>query len=207
MTLTLYAAPFSSATPVVHAFDELDVPHERVMLDLAKGEQRAPDFLALNPNGKVPTVVVDGTPMFEGLAILQWLGDRFGVARGLWPAADDPARLTALSWTTWSYVTFGALLSCSQWASSDRMDPALHHAPLADHARAQLQELLGLLDARLADRAFVLGDDYTLVDLVLGDVIAYATFTGLAIDAHPRVAAWHARVRERPSYQTAWSPA
>ncbi|MEM9073359.1 MAG: glutathione S-transferase N-terminal domain-containing protein [Myxococcota bacterium] len=132
--LTLYAAPLSSATPVVHAFDELDVPHERVILNLAEGKQREPAFLALNPNGKVPTLLVDGAPMFEALAILQWLGDRYGVARNLWPAIDSPARLTALSWTTWSYATLGPILKCVHLSSNDAVDRALHHPPLAEFA-------------------------------------------------------------------------
>src|SRR5690606_37340575 len=71
--LTLYAAPMSSATPVLTAVAELGVDCEIVMLDLAAGEQKRPEYLKLNPNGWVPTLVVDGTPMFEAAAILQWL--------------------------------------------------------------------------------------------------------------------------------------
>jgi glutathione S-transferase len=205
--LVLYAAPFSSATPVVHAFDELDVPHERVTLDLADGAQREPAFLALNPNGKVPTLVVDGTPMFEALAILQWLGDRYGVERGSWPSADDPARLVALSWTTWAYATWSPVLKCVQWSSSDRVDAALHHAPLAAYARGELRGLLDVLEGRLAVRPYVLGDDYSLVDLVVGDALTYATVAGQPVGGHARVASWLERVQARPSFRSAWSAA
>jgi len=91
MSITFYAAPQSSASPVSCALRELGVPHERVNLNLAAGDQRKPEYLALNPNGKVPLLVVDGTPLFEALAILQWLGDTYGVDKGLWPAAGSPA--------------------------------------------------------------------------------------------------------------------
>ena len=204
--LVLYAAPLSSAIPVMHTLDELDVPHERVMLDLAEGRQREPEFLALNPNGKVPTLVVDGTPMFEALAIVHWLAERHGVERGVWPKADDPARLAALSWTTWAYASFSPLFKSLHWASSEQVDAALHHAPLADFARSELQDLLALLDARLAERPFMLGDDYSLVDVVVGDTVVYATFTGVALDRHGHVAAWVERLQTRPSFRTAWSP-
>lgn len=100
--IVFYEAPLSSAIPVAWALAELEVPHERVRFDLASGRQRSPEFLALNPNGKVPTLVVDGAPMLEALAILQWLGDQFGAEQGLWPTQDAPERLTALSWTTWA---------------------------------------------------------------------------------------------------------
>ena len=163
MSIVLYAAPMSSAIPVVQAMIELEVPHERVHVDLAAGRQRTPEFLALNPNGKVPTLVVDGTPMFEALAILQWLGDRFGVERGLWPAADAPERLTAMSWSTWTYVTYSAVLQRLNYASSERVPTELHNPAQAEHSAAELQTLIGLLDARLADRPYLLGDAFSLV--------------------------------------------
>ena len=73
--------------------------------------QHRPDFLALNPNGKVPTLTVDGAPMFEALAIQLWLGETYGVERGLWPAPGTPERLQALSWCAWAYVSYGAVLT------------------------------------------------------------------------------------------------
>ena len=116
MAITFYSAPMSSASPVAAALAELNVPHETVTLDLKAGDQKKPAYLALNPNGKVPTLVADGTPMFEALAIMQWLGDRFGVAKGLWPAADSPARMQAMAWSTWAYVTYGTTLVMLQLA-------------------------------------------------------------------------------------------
>ena len=71
-------------------YAELGVPHQSVKLDLSQGDQRKPEFLALNPNGKVPTITVDGAPMFEALAIELWLGHTYGVKSGLWPAGGTP---------------------------------------------------------------------------------------------------------------------
>jgi len=76
MSIVFYSAPMSSASPVESALAELGVPHEKVSFDLSATRHKQPAFLKLNPNGKVPTLVVDGTPMFEALAIMQWLGDR-----------------------------------------------------------------------------------------------------------------------------------
>jgi len=205
MTITLYAAPMSSAIPVINAVEELNVPHELVWIDLAAGDQRKADFLAHNPNGKVPTLVVDGVPMFEALAIMQWLGDRYGVERGMWPAADAPERLEALSWSTWSYVTFGATFQRLVFASSERIDAALHHEGQAEHARKQLQDLLAILDRRLDSRDYLLGNDFTLVDLIVGNTITYASFVGVPTTGHDRVEAWLARFHERPAYKKAWA--
>lgn len=204
MSIIFYAAPFSSAVPVACTLAELGVAHERVAIDLASGAQKKPEFLALNPNGKVPTLVADGTPMFEALAIVQWLGERFGVQKGLWPAADSPARMTALAWSAWAYVTFAAEISRLNYASSERVPAELHHAPQAAHARAQLQHLLGLLEARLSKSSHVAGAEYSLVDLMLACMVRYAMLCGVAVDAHPRVRAWLERCHQRPALSKEW---
>ncbi|HEU4582863.1 MAG TPA: glutathione S-transferase family protein [Polyangiaceae bacterium] len=204
MSIVFYAAPQSSASPVSCALRELEVPHERVNVDLSKGEQRKPEFLALNPNGKVPTLVVNGTPLFEAIAILQWLGDRFGVEKKLWPAADSPARLEALSWTTWGYVQFGYALALWYQSSSERLPKERHNAALSEYAGKELQNLLGLLDARLSQRSYLLGAEFSLADLILGSVINYAHVCGVSIAAHARVQGWLERVLSRPSMQNPW---
>jgi glutathione S-transferase len=204
MSITFYAAPFSSALPVACALAELGVPHERVSIDLASGAQKKPEFLALNPNAKVPTLVADGTPMFEALAIVQWLGDRFGVAKGLWPAADAPARMTALAWSAWTYVSFAAEVSRLNYAISERVPAELHHPAQAEHARNEMQHLLGLVEARLTAMPYMLGAQYSLVDLLLACMIRYAGMCGVETKWHRHVQAWLERCHQRPALSAEW---
>ncbi len=205
MSITLYAAPMSSATPVLHALEELQLPHELVKVNLQAGDQRAPDFLALNPNGRVPTLVVDGTPMFEALAIMQWLGDRYGVERGLWPAADAPERLEALSWSTWMYVSWGAVFQRLRFASSEQVDASLHHEGQAALAREELQAMLGVLDGHLASREHLAGDHFTLADLIVANGLTYAVYSGVSTGGHHHVERWLARVHDRPAFKLVWA--
>lgn len=207
MSMTLYAAPMSSATPVLHALAELGTPYELVPVDLASDDLKRPEFLALNPNGRVPTLVVDGTPMFEALAIMQWLGDRFGVERGLWPAADSPERLEALSWSTWAYVTYGAALQRYIQATSERVPAELHHPAQAKRAMEELQHLLGLLDGKLTGRPNLLGTDFSLADLMVASAVTYSTYCGVSVGDHPHVADWLERFQARPAYQRTWADA
>jgi GST-like protein len=198
MSLVFYWHPMSSATPVARALAELAVPHERVRIDIRSGEQRTPEYLAINPNGKVPCLVVEGTPLFEALAIHLWLGEHYGVANGLWPQDGTPARLEAMSWCTWAYVTYGAVIGRVWLATTD---DALRNA---DHVAAGIRaanELLDVLEARLSQQPWMLGEAYSLVDLVVGQVVGYGTFVGAAVDAHPAVAAWLAQVQARPAMQ------
>lgn len=198
MSIVLYWHPRSCATPIVSSLKELAVPHELVEIDIEAGEQRNPEFLALNPNGKVPTLTVNGAPMFESLAIQLWLGERYGVERGLWPAADTPERLQAMSWCSWIYVSYSAVvwrLYHSAHGVASRRD-----AVQAKMALDDMHELLAVLDGHLAKRPWILGDGYSLADLVVGAGIAYSAFMG-AVAAHPHVQAWCDRVNARPSMQ------
>lgn len=199
MSIVLYWHPMSSASPIACALAELGVPHERVKVDIRTGEQHRPEYLALNPNGKVPTLTVDDAPMFETLAIHLWLGHRFGIERGLWPAAGTPQALQALSWCVWSYVTYGAVLTRLHVATQG--DESLRSAVHAQAATAGLNDLLAVLDARLANQPWMLGANYSLVDLVVGSVIGYSVFVGAPVNAHPHVKAWLARVQARPAMQ------
>jgi glutathione S-transferase len=195
--IVLYWHPMSSATPVACALAELDVPHERVKIDITTGEQRRPAFLALNPNGKVPTLTVDGAPMFEAVAIEMWLGETYGVKKGLWPAEGTPERLQAMAWSTWSYVTYGAQLVRLQ-AARDMGTPDDAHGT-AGHKG--MDDLLALLDARLAKQPWMLGDAYSLVDLIVGSVIGYSVYIGAPVQKHPHVTAWLQKVQARPAMQ------
>ena len=201
MSIVFYSAHLSSASPIASALAELELPHEVVMFDLTKNDHKRPEYLALNPNGKVPTLVVDGAPMFEALAIQIWLGDRFGVERGLWPAFGDPARMQALTWCTWAYVSYGAIIGRLLYASSERFDAALHNEPQAELALRQLDELLGILDAHLAEHGNILGGDFSLADLCVASVVGYSLWSGVSLASHPHVKRWLDRFQARDSYQ------
>ncbi len=198
MSIVLYWHPLSSATPIACALAELAIPHERVKIDIRAGEQHAPQFRALNPNGKVPTLTVNGAPMFEALAIHLWLGHTYGVARGLWPQPGTPEALQALSWCAWAYASYCALLP--------RLEPAAEGAAAQSGAGQadvlkSLDALLAVLDGHLAAAPWMLGQAYSLVDLVVGSVVLYSTYLGVPLAAHPHVQAWLARVQERPAMQ------
>lgn len=201
MSIVFYSAHLSSASPVASALNELGLPHEVVSFDLTKSDHKRPEYLALNPNGKVPTLVVDGAPMFEALAIQIWLGDSYGVERKLWPAFDDPARMQALTWCVWSYVSYGSIIGRLLYASNERFDAALHNKPQAELALRQLDELLGILDAHLAEHGNILGGDFSLADLCVASVVGYSLWFGVSLATHPHVKRWLDRFQARDSYQ------
>jgi glutathione S-transferase len=204
MSLKLFAAPMSSALPVVQAIAELGLDCETVMFDLSSGEQKSPAYLAINPHGVVPTLVVDGTPLFEALAIMQWLGERHGVERGLWPAPGTPQHLVALSWSTWAYVSYGALVSVLNYAQAPHGKDHLHHPPLAAEALSQLHAALDRLDARLAQSPWLLGEAFSLADLIVASVVTYSAYCGVNTEGRAHLERWLQAFQSRESLRTAW---
>src|SRR5678815_4455569 len=112
MSIRLYGWPRSTASRVRWALEELGVSYEFVQLDRKKGENRTPEYLAINPTGKVPGLVDGGQAYFESVAILLHLGEAYGRERALWPATGA-AEAEALCWTVWSTTELHVYLM--QW--------------------------------------------------------------------------------------------
>jgi len=141
--------------------------------------------------------------VFEALAIAQYLGDRHGVAKGLWPAFDSASRLEAISWTAWTYVTFYPALNRLAAATGART-PELNGEAQAVAARRDTQELLGVLDGRLAKAPWVLGAEFSLADSLMANVVKYGSYCGASLDAHPHVKAWLTKNEARPAFKKQW---
>lgn len=142
--LTLFFAPGSSSMAPHIALHEIGVPFETQAISFAKKANRSPAYLRLNPEGKVPTLLVDGCPLTEVAAILFYLAKRFPAA-GLLPADDIEAEAHAISWMSFIAAT---------------LHPA--RARGLEHARS----LYALAEQRLGEQAWAMGT-YSIVDIHL----------------------------------------
>jgi glutathione S-transferase len=202
MAIVFYYAPFSSAVRVHWALEELGVPYEGVKIDFKSGELKKPEFLKLNPNGKVPTLVDDGVPYFESIAILIFLGEKYGKAKGLWPAAGTHAHGQAMSWTVWAAAT---LLNAGTRVMANTSAEAPEDTKNAKQGEAALKEfegLIGLLDTRLSSSPYLTGDDFTLTDALLAaDLWWYQMVIKPDMDRWPHLKAWAGRCMDRPAFK------
>ena len=204
MSITFYYAPMSSATRVFWALEELGLPYEKVKVDLAAGDQKKPAFLAVNPHGKVPALVIDGVPMFESLAMLIFLGERFGVARNLWLPHDHPEYPAALAWMTWGTVSFSTNVFRYLLNTSGRFPKEAQNAAAAEASQRDVHANLAALEQHLAGREYVVADRFTLVDLSIAGFIPFATRSGVAdMSAYPNLGAWTGRCTARPDLAVA----
>jgi glutathione S-transferase len=200
MAIRFYSWPTSSGTRIHWALEELGVPYEYVQLDRSKNEHKSPDFLAINPNGKVPALVDDGAAYFESLAIALHLGERYGVERSLWPTAAKD-RADALSWSAWSltelqyhqreYIYHGL-------ASPISYKPDGQSKAAAEFNLGRTKQCYAMLDRRLADREHVCGA-FSLVDTVLGSVVRAGKMLGVHVEGVPHVDAYTERLSKRPA--------
>jgi glutathione S-transferase len=175
--LTLYFAPGSSSMAVHIALHEIGVPFEAKPMSFS-GDMRAPEFLKLNPEGRVPTLLIDGRPLTEVAAILFYLARRFPDAK-LLPQDDPEAEARAISWMSFIAAT---------------LHPARRQG--LDHAR----EVYGIADRRLG-RGWALGD-YSIADIHLFRLY-WRLFNSLkpAQGEFPNLDAHYARMMERPAVQ------
>jgi glutathione S-transferase len=204
MGLVFYYTPMSSASRVYWALEELGVPFEKVKVDLAAGEQRKPEFLALNANGKVPLLVVDGTPVFESLAILIHLAETFGVAKGLYPE-PGLARAEALKWMAWGTASLGECASRVLRNTSELFPAEQRNAKAAEAARKDLGDLYSILDDALAGKTYLVGEAFSFADLALASYSRLAQFLGFDLSPFANVRAWTERCTARPSFARAMS--
>ena len=197
MTETSNPNPTATITDVV--FAELGIAHERVVLDIHAKDTHKPEFRALNPNGKVPVVVHDGTVIFESAAITIYLGETFGIANKLWPSGHK--RGEAMKWVVWTNVTLGDAVyrvgrNSGAWVPADQQN-----AKACEVAAKEVQDLLGILDHALASTAFLTGADYTLADAHVNTFLDWLRYQKTDFSKFSHLNAWSAKCAARPAYQ------
>ena len=205
MSLVFYYAPMSTAVVCHWALEELGVPYEKVKLAFNTGDLTQPDFLAVNPNGKVPALVHDGASIFESAAINIYLGETFGVEKGLFPA-PGPQRGEALKWIVWANVTLGGSLARFQLNTSERIPKEQHNDKAAAAAKVDVEKHLGVLDGVLQGKKFLLGDTFSLADLHLSAFAGYVGSCGFDIARWPALGAWMKTCTSRAAYGRVMSP-
>jgi len=198
MSITYYYAPMSTAVRTTWAIEELGVPCERVKLDISKKETKAPAFLKLNPNGLVPLLVVDGTPIFESTAILIYLGETYGVDKGLYPP-PGLQRAETLKWIVWGNV--GLLEPLNRWArnTASYVPAEQQNAKAAEAGKNDLGAALRILDEALAGKSYLVGDRFSLADLAVSSYLGWLQFMGYDLSPFKNVKPWSERCLGRPA--------
>jgi GST-like protein len=205
--LQLYSLPTPNGVKVSIALEEIGLPYEVHLVDILKNESWTPEFLSLNPNGKIPAIVDPNGPggkpigLFESGAILLYLAEKTGK---LLPK-DPVLRYETIQWVFFQMAAVGPMFGqvgyFHKFAGRDIADKR----PL-ERYREESKRLLGVLETRLAGRKWIMGDEYTIADIsLLGWVRNLVGFYGagelVEYDKLKEVPAWLARGLARPAVQ------
>jgi glutathione S-transferase len=178
--ITLYLSPGSSAMAPHIALHEIGVDFESRWISFAKREQHSPQYLAINPEGKVPTLLIDGRPLTEVAAVLYYLAKRFPEA-ALWPEGGLETEAQAISWMSFIASTIhpARRIGVERW-----------------------KEVFGIAEPRLGPREWAVRDRYSIVDIHLFRLF-WRFFTTLhpAPEAFPNLYAHYQRMMARPAVQ------
>jgi GST-like protein len=205
--LQLYSLPTPNGVKVSIMLEEIGLPYEPHTIDIGKNETFTPEFLSLNPNGKIPAIIDPDGPggaplgLFESGAILQYLAEKTGM---LLPV-DAARRYQTIQWVHFQMSAIGPMFGQVGYFHKFAGREIADKRPLGRYV-AESKRLLGVLERQLDGRQWIMGEEYTIADTsMLGWVRNLIGFYGagevVGFDAFRRVSAWLERGLARPAVQ------
>jgi GSH-dependent disulfide-bond oxidoreductase len=205
--LQLYSLPTPNGVKVSIMLEEIGLPYEPHLVDFDKQDQKTPEFLSLNPNGKIPAIIDPQGPggkplgLFESGAILQYLGEKTGK---LLPA-DAARRYETIQWVYFQMAFVGPMFGQVGYFHKFAGREIADKRPLERYV-AESKRILDVMDKRLDGRQWIMGDEFTIADIsMLGWVRNLIGFYGarelVAFDSFANVAAWLERGLTRAAVQ------
>jgi GST-like protein len=200
--IEVYTANTPNGIKVPIALEELGLEYRLITVNLAAGEQNRPEFLAINPNGRIPAIVDHQGPdgqrlsLFESGAILLYLAEKAG---GLLPR-DALERQRAMEYLFLQVASVGPMFGQAGWFLRSTPMPC---AVAIERFRGEALRLTGVLEARLRQQPWLAGSEYSLADVMNFSWLRMAHYGGVELARFPAVAAWVATISERPAVQRA----
>lgn len=199
--MKIYHVPGSRSVRVIWLCEELGVPCEVETIDFSPAFRATPAWRAKNPTGKVPVLDDDGFTIFESGAMVQYILTRYGNGR-LQPKQGWDAGARHLQWSWFAEATFarplGDIMHHTVFKPEAERIPAV-----VEDARQRALVCLDAVEATVAKTPYLLGEDFTAADIMMGYTLRLAQRTGVLEDAHPHTSAYFGRLEARPAYQRA----
>jgi len=203
--IQLYSLNTPNGVKVSIMLEEAGLPYEPHLVDIMQNESHTPEFLSLNPNGKIPAIIDPAGPggkplaLFESGAILLYLADK----SGKFISADPTLRWETIQWVFFQMASIGPMFGQVGFFNKFAGKEIADKRPLERYV-AESKRLLGVLDTRLTGRTWIMGDDYSIADIAtIGWVRNLITFYEarelVAFDSFANLAAWLERGLARPA--------
>lgn len=198
--MKLYYSPQTRAVRPRWLLEELGAPYTLVRLDMSKNEHKAPEYLKIHPHGAVPALEDGDLRMFESAAICEHLTDKFP-DKHLAPAPGTPARARYYQWIVYSVATLeGPILQV--FFNTVMLPEAQRSAAAAEEGRTKFAETARVLTQALDGKTYLLGEQFSTADIMIGSTLMWAQMLGLLGD-QPVLSAYVGRLMVRPACQRA----
>ena len=197
-SLSIYGVARTRAFRALWMAEELGIAYRHLPIEIGDAGARTPEFLALNPNGRLPVIVDDGFVLSESLAITLYLAKKHSNGK-IYPGTRD-GEAKAWQWSFWAVAEVDRAVNI--WSlHAVRLPPAERDAALRDEALKILAGPFKVLDAAVAQQPYLLGDTFTVADLNVASVISRAV--DMELDAVPHLESWLERCLDRPAARAA----
>lgn len=186
----IYGPKQSSSFRCLWVAEELGVPYENIPVDMKEKGHKSPEFLAMNPNGKVPVLKNGDFVVWESLAICNYMVDKEGSDLA---GANAEERALVWQWTLWALIHLAQPLEkvmSYKWMNKPEDAEA-------EEARGRLPQWFTILNAALEGKEYLVADRFTLADLSVVSVANYTNYIGYDLSAYPNVVAWIQRINQR----------
>ena len=199
--LTVYGrATSSNVQAVMWGIGELGLAYERLDCGHVYGGLDTPEYLAMNPNGRVPTLRDGDLVIWESCAILRYLAARYGDGGAFWPA-DPVARAPVDMWAEWAKASLAVSFTVPIFWSRVRSAADKRDEAALSRGIAEFEGYLDILEAQLNGRSFVVGEDFSLADIVVGHVLYRWFDIDIPRKPRPVLERYFAALCDRPAYQ------
>ena len=198
--MKLYYSPQTRAGRPRWLLEEIGAPYEIASLDLKKGEHKQPEYMKIHPHGAVPALIDGDLALFESAAICMYLADKYPEKK-LAPALGTPARGLYYQWMVYSMATLEPPVL--QTFLNTIMLPEAERSPaVVEKAKTQFADVARVLSNALAGRSFLLGEQFSAADVMIGSSLGWAGMMGLLADS-PTLQAYVKQLTDRPAFQRA----
>jgi glutathione S-transferase len=198
--MKLYHSPRSRSVRPRWLLEEIGEPYDIVRLDLSKGEHKEAGYLEIHPHGAVPGFTDGDLSMFESSAICMYLADKFPQKR-LAPQVGTPARGLYYQWMVYSIATLEPPV-LQVFLHTIMLPEEQRSEAQANEGRQKFGDVARVLGQALGTKPFLLGEQFSAADVMIGSTLAWGAFMGL-LEGQPVLQDYVKRLTERPAYQRA----
>lgn len=196
--IKIYGSNRSTGFRCYWFLEELGLSYETVLVDFAKGEHKSPEYLKLNPNGKVPTMVDGDFVLWESMAINYYLMEKEQATQFVGTTLQEHAEVN--KWNMWA-------LSDVNMEFHPLILQAYRKTPDNETTKASREQgiprYLAVLEAHLADKEYMALGKFTLADITVMSVVRMVNFVDFDVSSYPNITAWMSRLGEREAYKKA----